>query len=127
MSKTQEIARLDAILKNLPVESYLYSTLRHIRLQFESDIRSDFETLPDMGEIRLQIDAARALLENLRAVRADVEEQTRLLEARARKALMLTAEAAHHIIQLRNNLTRGCHEVDGILDNSKKEIEKLPK
>jgi len=39
------------MLQQLPRESYLASTLRHIRVQFESDIRSDFETLPEFYQI----------------------------------------------------------------------------
>ena len=48
MTKQQEIQYLDEVLRQLPGESYLASTLKHIRVQFESDIRSDFETLPDL-------------------------------------------------------------------------------
>lgn len=86
MTKAEEIKLLDDIIERAPKRSYLRTTLKELRVQFESDIRSDFETMPNlaqmekerlqiMGEIRarqLTLAGLETKVQNLRAERGRI-------------------------------------------------------
>lgn len=107
MRKQQEIELLDTLIQQTPRNSYLRSMLEHLRPQFESDIRSDFETMPNLvemererlkvaGEIRsrqLQLSALETKVQCLRAERGrlvgalnSLEHQTLQIENMIRVA-----------------------------------------
>lgn len=77
MTKDQEIAKLDEIISNLPKQTYLASVLKHLRLEIINDIRSDFETLPDLN--RIQEELAQAIIRRDEAER-DAREQDRMVK-----------------------------------------------
>jgi hypothetical protein len=74
MRKADEITLLDTLIQQTPRNSYLRSMLDHLRPQFESDIRSDFSTLPDIALlesegvalVRLNADVAKQLQDQRR-------------------------------------------------------------
>lgn len=106
MSKNQEIQRLDAILKNLPVDSYLSETLRHIRVQFESDIRSDFPTLPDLRQITNDKLAEQAALDAVRKEIAVAQQKLATLQAKAEQAKNDLVRHANALVNLNDCVAR---------------------
>lgn len=108
MTKQNEINKLDEIIATLP-DSYLRDTLRHIRIQFEQDIRSDFPTLPNLNAITSDIIAARQELKNLETLLATKRDNVEMLESRAGiaqrgidTAKRQLHELAHNIIDITN-------------------------
>jgi hypothetical protein len=77
MRKQQEIELLDTLIQQTPRNSYLRSMLEHLRPQFESDIRSDFSTLPDVAALEREGLALTERNRQLHRLNADVEKQIR--------------------------------------------------
>jgi predicted nucleic acid-binding Zn-ribbon protein len=77
MKKADEIYLLDSLIQQTPKNSYLRTMLDHMRVQFESDIRSDFSTLPDFRQIEREAVELRKRNDELEKQKADVEREIR--------------------------------------------------
>jgi predicted nuclease with TOPRIM domain len=86
MKKADEIYLLDSLIQQTPKNSYLRTMLDHMRVQFESDIRSDFSTLPDFAEIEREAVALRTRQAELVKLNETVAQQIR--DMRSRQAMM---------------------------------------
>lgn len=108
MTKQEEIHNLKEIIAGLPAQSYLASTLRHIAVQFEQDIRSDFLTLPDLAainrEIASQNETSQKLANALSAKRAEVAA----LEGRAAAATRAIEQAKEKLREVARTVIDYC-------------------
>ena len=109
MTKSQEIELLKTLIGQVPRDSYLASTLRHLAPQFEQDIRSDFLTLPDLREVTHEhweaVKAKDAVLKELAAKR----EELSLAEARAKIAANQIAQAKHSLREIQYEIQNFCN------------------
>lgn len=84
MTKDAELKTLDSFIENCPRDSYLGSLLRHLRPQFEADMRSDFETLPDLAALERERIEARQRVKELLAHQEKIRQE--ILGQRAAQA-----------------------------------------
>jgi hypothetical protein len=101
MRKADEITLLDTLIQQTPRNSYLRSMLDHLRPQFESDIRSDFSTLPDI-----------ALLES---------EGVALVEQNAKLKRLNADVAFNRVKALKDEVMQAGAMLESALDNFTKE------
>jgi len=84
VTKAEEIKLLDDIIERAPKRSYLRTTLRELRVQFQIDIRNDFDTMPNLAqmeserltvgnEIRARQTQLNAIETKVRCLRAERE------------------------------------------------------
>lgn len=76
MTKTEELARLDAIIEAQPADSYLRDIIGGLREQIEDAIRNDF-CFADFRSLRRDLLQERAQLDQLRAELRETQEELR--------------------------------------------------
>lgn len=97
LSKQDDIDICKGLVEALP-DGYLRDTLRHICLQFEQDVRSDFPTIPDLRAIQLDVLTRQQELADVRcevhelkkerdAVRSELETLTSRLRGQMSTAM----------------------------------------
>jgi hypothetical protein len=114
MRKADEITLLDTLIQQTPRNSYLRSMLDHLRPQFESDIRSDFSTLPDIALLESEGVALVEQNAKLKRLNADVAKQ--LQDQRRTQAYMFNRVKA-----LKDEVMQAGAMLESALDNFTKE------
>lgn len=105
VSKKVDIAMAKALASELP-DSYLRDTLRHVAIQFENDVRSDFPTIPILLDIEKQQSEAIETLKLLRERKRELTEGNRQLEE---KRSRLRAEISNTEGYVENCISRLQH------------------
>jgi hypothetical protein len=103
MTKSQELAVIDAAIKQLGTDSYLGPWLQSIRPELESTIRSDF-----MPEINLKFVVAEC---NRRIETAKSEAEFIISQAKI-KAKAVEAAADKHFQSVANAIRNAQHELN---------------
>jgi len=88
MTKAEEIKLLDDIIAQAPKRSYLRTTLRELRVQFESDIRSDFETMPNLAELERERAGLQDYIRSQRKQVSEIETKVRCLRAERERMII---------------------------------------
>mgnify|MGYP001565600133 CR=1 FL=1 len=105
MTKAEEITQLNGIIKSLP-DSYLRDLLNHLQMQFESDVRADIPTLPDIRKLELATDAAKKDCETAYAKLRGIVEQVRVAEIRLAHLERITSTARNEAHSLGRDLAK---------------------